>query len=41
LTEAEATEAQQRAMEANAAIEKIVWAIRSQLPSREDLSARL
>ena len=41
LTEAEATEAQQRAMEANAAIEKIVWAIRSQLPSREDLSARV
>ena len=41
LTEAEATEAQQRAMEANAAIEKIVGAIRSQLPSREDLSARV
>ncbi len=41
LTEAEATEAQQRAMEANAAIEKIVGAIRSQLPGREDLSARV
>ncbi len=41
LTEAEATEAQQRAMEANAAIEKIVGAIRSQLPNREDLSARV
>ena len=41
LTEAEATEAQQRVMEANAAIEEIVGAIRSQLPSREDLSARV
>ena len=39
LAEAEARGAQQRAIEANAKIEHIVEAIRTQLPSREDLSA--
>ena len=39
LAEAEAKVAQQRATEANAKIEHIVEAIRTQLPSREDLSA--
>ncbi len=39
LTEAEARAAQQRAIEANAKIEQIVEALRTQLPSREDLSA--
>ncbi|HXY57434.1 MAG TPA: ABC transporter permease [Methylocystis sp.] len=39
LTEAGARDAQQRAMEANAAIEQIVEAIRTQLPAREDLTA--
>ena len=38
LAEAEARAAQQRAIEANAKIEHIVDAIRTQLPSREDLS---
>jgi len=38
LAEAEARAAQQRAIEANAKIEHIVEAIRTQLPSREDLS---
>ena len=39
LAEAEARGAQQRSIEANAKIEQIVEAIRTQLPSREDLSA--
>jgi hypothetical protein len=39
LAEAEARAAQQRAIEANAKIEHIVKALRTQLPSREDLSA--
>ena len=39
LAEAEARAAQQRAIEANAKIEHIVEAIRTQLPRREDLSA--
>jgi chromosome segregation ATPase len=39
LAEVEARAAQQRATEANAKIEHIVEAIRTQLPSREDLSA--
>jgi chromosome segregation ATPase len=38
LAEAEARAAQQRATEANAKIEHIVEALRTQLPSREDLS---
>jgi len=38
LAEAEARVAQQRAVEANAKINHIVEAIRTQLPSREDLS---
>jgi len=38
LAEAEARAAQQRAIDANAKIEHIVDAIRTQLPSREDLS---
>ena len=38
LAEAEARVAEQRAIEANAKIEHIVEAIRTQLPSREDLS---
>jgi hypothetical protein len=38
-SQAEAEAAQQRAMEANAKIEQIVEAIRTQLPSRENLSA--
>jgi len=39
LAEAEARVAQQRAIEADAKIEQIVEAIRTKLPSREDLSA--
>jgi len=39
LAEAEARVAQQRAVEANAKIDHIVEAIRTQLPSREDLPA--
>jgi len=39
VAEEEARVAQQRAIEANAKIEQIVEAIRTQLPSREDLSA--
>ncbi|MGA9600304.1 MAG: ABC transporter permease [Methylocystis sp.] len=39
LAEAEGRVAQQRAVEANAKIEQIVEAIRTQLPSRDDLSS--
>ena len=39
LTEAEASDAQQRVLELHAAIEKIMVAIRTQLPAREGLAA--